>query len=128
MKIKLEKAYKKATKGPLALGLETNEEDAQLINAEGWHVATVAISPHKETAALLAHAFNALPEVVEALLWLDTDREPSDKGFDEWFAELKMTAKVALARASTVEVLVDSPDINNPALDYAEDGYTPEQV
>ena len=67
MKIKLEKAYKKATKGPLALGLETNEEDAQLINAEGWHVATVAISPHKETAALLAHAFNVLPEVVAAL-------------------------------------------------------------
>lgn len=44
---------------PYALGLETNEETAQIINAKGWHVATVSISPVKETAQGIIDACNS---------------------------------------------------------------------
>lgn len=45
----------------------------------------------------------AAPKMAEALEWLLTDRESSEKGFSEWFDELKEKAKQALLEAGYQE-------------------------
>lgn len=53
----------KHTPGPWAIGLETDDVDAQIINAKGQHVAKVSIDPLMPTASLIACA----PELLSAL-------------------------------------------------------------
>lgn len=49
--------------GPWALGIETDDTSAQVINGSGQHVCTVAIDPLPDHARLIASA----PEMLEAL-------------------------------------------------------------
>lgn len=50
-------------RGPWALGIETDDTSAQVINGSGQHVCTVAIDPLPDHARLIASA----PEMLEAL-------------------------------------------------------------
>lgn len=42
----------------LSLGLSNTEDSSQIINQDGWHVATVEISPTVEVAARIVSSFN----------------------------------------------------------------------
>ena len=50
-------------RGPWALGIETDDTSAQVINGSGQHVCTVAIDPLPDHARLIA----AAPDLLEAL-------------------------------------------------------------
>lgn len=72
--ITLDEAYKRATKGPLhAFKLESpaGDDKGAIIEATDTTVAALEATEPPELAshdaALLCHAFNVLPEVVEAL-------------------------------------------------------------
>ena len=56
----------KHTPGPWAIGLETDDVDAQIINAKGQHVAKVSIDPLMPTASLIS----AAPELLSTLTML----------------------------------------------------------
>jgi hypothetical protein len=107
MKTKLEDAYKKATRGPLTI---RNGFPSGRVLAEGSHGCTVAITQSEKhglvDAALLAHAFNVLPEVVEALQKLEDAmcRHQNDPELNEPWDEILAQSMEALARVSTVEV------------------------
>lgn len=51
---------------PWGIGADCDDESAQIISAAGWHVATVAIDPVQETAALIVRAVNAHAQLVAA--------------------------------------------------------------
>lgn len=126
MKIPLEEAYKKATPGPLRVVLEPQGvkclDGSELVtkhwlrpaNSE-WSVADVYATKGRAThpgmqganAAILAHAFNVLPEILNA--WKDMIGSVgsitclSDHYDDIFPAKLK-ALEDAIAKASTVEV------------------------
>ena len=53
----------KHTPGPWSLGIETDDDRAQVINNDGWHVAYVACDPLEANARLIA----AAPDLLAAL-------------------------------------------------------------
>ena len=53
----------KHTPGPWAIGMDTDDESAQIISADGQHLATVEQYPLEANAALIA----AAPALLEAL-------------------------------------------------------------
>ena len=55
------------TPGPLALGIEINESQAQIINSRGQHIAYVECDPVIEYAHLIVHCVNTHEALVEAL-------------------------------------------------------------
>jgi hypothetical protein len=79
---------------PWALGLETNNTSAQIINAQGWHVATVSIDPLTPTAQLISAAPDLLEAARAALALL---RDPDAEAFDADLIELQLAAAVARA-------------------------------
>lgn len=67
--------------GPWAIGVETNELDAQIIAADGQHVATVSVDPLIPTARLIA----AAPELLACILdVLDADGDLYVMDFDRY--------------------------------------------
>jgi len=54
---------KKHSRGPWAVGIETDDHEAQIISADGQHLATVEQYPLEANAHLIASA----PEMLEAL-------------------------------------------------------------
>ena len=44
---------------PLGLGIDTDDETAQITTADGQHVATVGINPHVKMAERMAACYNA---------------------------------------------------------------------
>lgn len=48
-----------------------------------------------------ARLIAAAPELLEACQWFDTDRDPDDKGFAEWFDEARKQAREAIAKATS---------------------------
>ena len=92
----------KATAGPWAIGLETDEESAQIITAEGWHLATVAHDPVMANARLIAAAPDLLA-ALEGLSGLLNDRPEdcydADGGQTEELRQQLRTARAAIARA-----------------------------
>ena len=93
---------------PYALGLETNTETAQIINAQGWHVATVAIDPAIETAAFIVRAVNSHAALVAALEETARSMEWVISAFPDIpakcnFSEVLADAKAALSAAKGVQ-------------------------
>lgn len=123
MKLTLQEAYERATKGPLeadaygdngvcfhegnrarvsrnvAPTAEDQEGSSETV-AEVWPTAG---DQDRYDAAILAHAFNVLPEVVAMLEWLTGFHQDGD-GKCIIDAEPIKQAKALLAKASTVEV------------------------
>ena len=99
--ISLDEAYKLATQGPL---VSTTGDFIR--PASGGLIAKAAGDTDQQTevnAALLAHAFNVLPEVVEALrdahLQFEHNGQESDSD-----KEVLNKIEAVLAKATTVEV------------------------
>jgi hypothetical protein len=79
--------------------------DEHQISALGGTVALVSHSHSlisDEQADANARLIAAAPELLEACNWFDTDRVPTDKGFDEWFQDARKYARAAIAKATTV--------------------------
>ena len=53
----------------LAIGRESDTERAQIINEDGWHVATVEHDPAIEIANKLVVAYNSHDALVAACEW-----------------------------------------------------------
>jgi hypothetical protein len=81
---------------PWAIGAETGDDQAQIIDAEGWHVATVAISPLMPTAHLIANA----PELARLLSRLAgfAAHHASDSAMAAGGRDLVAEARALLAR------------------------------
>lgn len=129
-KLTIEEAYKKATPGPLrcsyksaaAARKEGEEDGTDGGGGDGWigqdkswlERETVAFLPHHRdvgedekrgcNAAILAHAFNVLPEVVEALKEICGNARGNAEGTFSVSADRIRSAREILAKASTVEV------------------------
>jgi hypothetical protein len=118
MKVSLEEALKRAMEGPLTCRKGDDSVLGQFYDIEksGKHVGCggagengpKAVDRNRCTFALLVHAFNLFPEVVEELrlaisllqdarLVMDKDRE---KNLDEWLPGIENT----LAKAETIEL------------------------
>ena len=59
------------TPGPWAIGLDTDDHEAQIISADGWHLATVALDPLPANARLIAAAPDLLAALEAASNYID---------------------------------------------------------
>lgn len=113
--IPLEEAYRRATPGPLHVSpFGTSDFDGLTIESGFGLIATIAATDKESAtdpenvanAAVLAHAFNVLPEVVEALraaqcYMMEGNDDPRLERERRDSAKIIMSA---LAKASTVEI------------------------
>lgn len=66
--------------GPWAIGIETDLPDsAQIIDADGWHLATVTLDPVDANARLIAAAPDLLAALEAALIALETPDDLTDE-------------------------------------------------
>jgi hypothetical protein len=72
----------KHTPGPWAIGIETDNDQAQIISADGWHLASVALDPLPANARLIAAAPDLLEALEDVAEWLSTGK-CDGVGFDE---------------------------------------------
>ena len=103
MKLTLQKAYERATKGPL----EVRHGDICPCDSNGGRrLATMygIVAEAQVNAALLAHAFNVLPEVLAVVEQLVNGWYGANGASINIEAEVFKKARAALAKASTVEV------------------------
>lgn len=79
------------TQGPWAIGLETDNERAQIIAADGSHIAYVECDPVWGNATLIA----AAPDLLKALKTIANVPNPSD----QWCCTSVKIARDVLAKA-----------------------------